>query len=419
MFPSVWISLGKNWPVETLSKLPLLFPNATFFRFIGIKRQFFFQRDFDSLLGENVVKLNLFNMNVPDDTELVLKSKSIKSLNLFEIHGLKKLRLECENLEKLGTQSIGLSPEQECFPTETVNETILEYLIENPQYSSKLSSINLCSFWSEMYEDTRVPKRIKISEFDFPQLKVLDLLRVFSLVELDIVHHNLREISLSYVSSLKKVSIKSNSLRALHVSCCIKLKSLTLEKCDKLEAVHVDDRVILEKMLIESKSLQRIMLAHSCMDKYLIETLKTCPSIQSLEIGDSDLEICSSLPTNKLIHALPQLSPNLTFLNISPSIVTVSKEALAHLQKCFQENQKQLEIHSKYVIEEKIEEGKEISKSFANKALGRWKNQNLFKFFNSWRTYRNLVATKAFLHGLTNIEERLEMIDLSLYKHAN
>ena len=110
---------------------------------------------------------------------------------------------------------------------------------------------------------------------------------------------------------------------------------------------------------------------------------------------------------------LPEVSSNLKMLKVSSKAFRITQETLKVVQRKFSQRDTQLEIEFKYLVDNGESIAEEKGESKKRTVISKWKQNSLFKFFNSWRNYRDKCALKAFKTWTREVGERLEWKDIN------
>ena len=388
------------------------FPNVSAFSSYrtGFEFQTWEQKHFDMILCIPLDKLKLNGCLLkPLRSQITLKSDFLRSFFAETVQGAKQILFECKNLERIIMTEVGMDANKK--EEEEFCENIIRYLRDNPHYSSKIRQIKIHGFWTNLHEDVkRVTQSIQIPKTCFPSLRTLDLGFFSALSSLEIESESLKEMSVTSMLSLKKLFLKSESLSTFRMQMCTRLRKVEMI-CNNLNSAFFDSQIFLQNLKIESRNLLRLSVNCCCIESSLMTSLKSCPNIQYLQFGAS-YDISLPFPSKKLLLSLSQTCSKLAHISISPNTSRITKQVVNSLYNSFLKQGKFPEIESIHSVGE-LEEKEKKEGEILSSSLKRWKSSLLFKFFNSWRTYRDLSAVKGFLIS-AGVEERKDWKDLSL-----
>ena len=338
-------------------------------------------------------------------------NKEVRNLSVDNMKRVEKIQLNCQRLEELSFRSIQFSEDLE---KEDLMERFLCDLIEGKSNCPSLHRISLgCDFFSEeVLGESKNPFKILIPKFALQNMHYLRMDDFYNLVELEIQSSSLKCLEIHWNRRLRVLKIESPSLNSLLIEGT-DLKKLEVKKADCFKELNLSNANTIEELLLESERLETFRLDIPVPQHCIIESLRKCPNVRILEIRFNYISFGLPTPTDKLMKMVPEVCGNLKKLNLSSKAFRISEKTLKLVQRRFSERGTQLEIDCKYLLETGESSEEENEGAAKRSVISKWKQNSLFKFFNSWRNYRDKCALKAYKTWTMAVWERLEWTDIN------
>ena len=390
--------------------IPHLFPNC---REVNLQSFTFSSRgDFEKFFSLPFHSIELSCYDQPDslfDT-LNIKNSALKILQLHKIGKVKNVEVDCQNLQELRLSEIY---GEEMEMRESLLENIIADLIQKDKKKAlKLKELCLTRVLPDQFEENgssnielkpHSPQHIFIPSTSFPLLKKLELESFLNTISLELESDSIRQIRLEDFPFLKRVDIKSNSLLAFELKTVCKVDVVKVE-AENMCQLELDRAPFIHQIDIKSSKLVHYQHGTLCTQDSLIHSLSNCPNVRFFEIGKFHRNAKLRVSVRKLLREIPRVCPKIALVKIHKHLFGVREQTLKHLQQEFESTNRKVEIQAPISLQAIEESGENSVKA---DVVNKWQKKTLFKLFNSWRVFSNLVNLKG-VFSMARPRKRLE-----------